>query len=142
MFICCAVLLVALVGIIATRDHYQATSFKPKSTPVLTVTATDADNGKTLHLTVGQFVYLQLSNSAWTFNPPTNPAVMKFLSTTAAAPTTQHPTGATMSEYKALSPGSASIAATAVIRPVCNARTMCPQYIAVTHYSITIDVER
>jgi hypothetical protein len=140
ILVCCVVILISLIVVIVKQDRDQIVRTYSKSNTSMVVLATDSDNGKTLRVTVGQYVYIQLSNSAWSFSMPNNQAVMQFINKTMTESSTKHPTGTATSEYKALAPGLTTIAATATIRPVCTARMMCPQFIAIARYTISFDV--
>jgi predicted secreted protein len=131
-----AVVIVAAVGLHLISTHANAAA------PVVpaTITLVNADNNKTVTIKKTQKLVISLPNAAWMFSPVSNTAVLQLLQKIVNPVSSKYPSGNTTVSYKAIATGKSVISANATIRPVCSAHAICPEFIAVARYQLTVDV--
>jgi predicted secreted protein len=102
------------------------------------VTADDADNGKTITLSVGQVLIVTLGAYNWTFSPTSNGAVLSQTGATSSQRTSCIPggtCGTTTAQFTAHQPGTSQAIAT---RTYCGEAIQCTP--ATGHWAITVNV--
>jgi hypothetical protein len=123
------------VTVAPTAPPRTTTTAKASPAPV---NVGDSDNGKTVTMAAGGTLIVTLNADNWTFNPPTNAAVL-----TQTGATAQHRTscipggtcGTTTAQFTARAAGQSQVVAT---RTYCGEAIQCTP--ATDHWSITVTV--
>lgn len=131
---------------------------KGGSTNAGQVMITNANNGQTINLTAGQQLVVTLIATKW-LDPPATGKIESNQSAWSLSSSNQSVLGATSINhsttsgslvgeeietttgyFSAESVGSTKVSGTSSNSPDCGPKTMCPQYIALLHYSVTVNV--
>jgi hypothetical protein len=125
----------------ATRQGATSTTSVLRTPKAGTTTLTDQNNGQTISLHPGDRARVLLSNTYWTFQPDSAPAVLRSDGPAVVRPQLRgcvpgEGCGTVMVAYTAIEPGTATITAT---------RTTCGEAISCTpandHFQITFVVD-
>jgi uncharacterized protein YceK len=139
-----AALPLALAGCGSASSPTTHPSGTPSATAPGVVTVTDADNGRTLSLQVGERLRVTLDSPFWTFQPVTASAVLRTDATALVSPTSTCPPpmgsaacGGQSASYTATGPGRTFVLAT---RVVCGEAARCTG--PAGRFEITLTVTR
>lgn len=132
----------------------------PALTAPILLGLTNASNGQTIHVKVGQSFEVDLSNVSWSQVPAgqtessqspwtdfnsSNTAVLNLIGDTSyssmpgSAPGSTD--GSSSQSYNALSPGTSDITAQSSTNDECGPGTICPNFVMVNSFSVTIVVD-